>query len=149
MAVLICSFPSSQDLWVWTHLETGFFADVIKWGILRHYHSEFSGWVLSRINSVLIRNTERRDKGRWEGHVKMTADIRICCCCPFSVIQSCPTLLWPHGPDSSVHGISQARILEWVAISFPRGSSWSRDWTLISCIAGGFLTHWVTWKHLK
>ena len=37
-------------------------------------------------------------------------------------------------PGSSVHGISQARILEWVAISFSRGSSWPRDWTcLLPC----------------
>ena len=41
--------------------------------------------------------------------------------------------LWPHGlyslPDTSVHGILQARILEWVAVPFFRGSSWPRDWT--------------------
>ena len=43
-------------------------------------------------------------------------------------------------PGSSVHGISQARILEWVAISFSRGSSQPRDWTCISCIAGRFFT---------
>ena len=41
---------------------------------------------------------------------------------------------------SSVHGISQGRILEWVAISFPRGSFWPRDQTWVSHIAGGFLT---------
>ena len=41
---------------------------------------------------------------------------------------------------SSVHGISQARILEWVAISFYRGSPWSKDQTCISCIAGRFFT---------
>ena len=40
--------------------------------------------------------------------------------------------------DSSVHGILQAKILEWVAISFSRRSSWPRDWTQASCIAGGF-----------
>ena len=40
-------------------------------------------------------------------------------------------------PGSSVHGISQARILEWVAISFSRGSSWPRDWTCISWIWTG------------
>ena len=39
-------------------------------------------------------------------------------------------------PGSSVHGIFQARILEWVAISFSRGSSWPRDWTRVSCTAG-------------
>ena len=46
-------------------------------------------------------------------------------------------------PGSCVHGILQARILEWVAISLSRGSSRPRDWTLISCIcciAGRFLT---------
>ena len=47
-------------------------------------------------------------------------------------------------PGSSVHGILQARILEWVAISFSRGSSWPRDWTSISCIGDGFLTIWAT-----
>ena len=43
-------------------------------------------------------------------------------------------------PGSSVHGISQARILEWVAISFSRGFSHPRDWAQVSCIAGGFFT---------
>ena len=37
-------------------------------------------------------------------------------------------------PDSSVHGILQARILEWVAMSFFRGSSWFRDWTCVSYV---------------
>ena len=44
-------------------------------------------------------------------------------------------------PGSSAHGISQARILEWVAFSFYRGSSWPRDWTQISCIAGILFTN--------
>ena len=59
------------------------------------------------------------------------------------VAQLCPTLCAPVDcslPGSSVHGISQARILEWVAIFFSQGSSWPRDWTYISCIAGGFCT---------
>ena len=43
-------------------------------------------------------------------------------------------------PGSSVDGISQARIQEWVAISFSRGLSWPRDWTHNSCMAGGFFT---------
>ena len=41
-------------------------------------------------------------------------------------------------PGSSVYGIFQARILEWVAISFSRGSSWPKDQIPVSCIAGGF-----------
>ena len=57
-----------------------------------------------------------------------------CCCCLFA--KSCPTPLWPHGalPGSSAHGISQARILERIAISFSSGPSWSRDQTPTSCI---------------
>ena len=47
-------------------------------------------------------------------------------------------------PGSSVRGISQARILEWVAIPFSRGSSWPRDWTQVSGIAGGFFAIWAT-----
>ena len=49
-------------------------------------------------------------------------------------------------PDSSVHGIFQARILEWVAISSSRGSSQPGDWTQVSCIAGRFFTIWGTRK---
>ena len=47
-------------------------------------------------------------------------------------------------PGSSVHGILQARILQWVAIPFSRGSSLLRDWTQVSCIAGKFFTIWST-----
>ena len=43
-------------------------------------------------------------------------------------------------PGFSVHGIFQARILEWVAISFSRESFWPRDWTQVSCIAGECFT---------
>ena len=47
-------------------------------------------------------------------------------------------------PGSSVLGILQARILEWVAIFFSKESSLLRDWTWVSCIAGRFFTIWVT-----
>ena len=47
-------------------------------------------------------------------------------------------------PGSSVHGISQARVLEWVAISFCRGSSRHRDWTHVSCISRLIVHHWTT-----
>ena len=54
------------------------------------------------------------------------------------VAQLSPTLFDPMDcslPGSSVHGILQARVLEWVAIVLSRGSSWPRDWTQVSCIA--------------
>ena len=44
-------------------------------------------------------------------------------------------------PGSSVHGILQARMLEWVAISFSRSSSPSQGRNHVSCTAGGFFTH--------
>ena len=62
------------------------------------------------------------------------------------LLQSCPTLCYLMDcslPIFSVRGIVQARILEWVAISFSRGSSWSRNQTCVSCIsctAGRFFT---------
>ena len=61
--------------------------------------------------------------------------------------QSCPTLCEPldcSPPGSSVHGIFQARVLEWVAISFSRGSSWPRDRTWVSGITGRLFTIWAT-----
>ena len=63
------------------------------------------------------------------------------------VAQLCPTLCDPMNcslPDSSVHGISQARMLEWVAIPFSRGgSSQPRERTQVSCTAGGLFTIWA------
>ena len=56
------------------------------------------------------------------------------CVCLLSITQSCPTLCNPmdyNPPGPSVHGMLQVRILEWVAISFSRGSSWPRDRTQI------------------
>ena len=64
--------------------------------------------------------------------------------CMCSFIQSCPTLCDPtdcNPPGFSVYAIFQARISEWVTISFSRGTSWPRDWTWVSCISctvGGF-----------
>ena len=62
--------------------------------------------------------------------------MRVC-----SVTQSCLTLCNPMDcnlPRSSVHGIFQARILEWVVIAYSRGSSQLRNRTQVSCIAGEF-----------
>ena len=64
------------------------------------------------------------------------------CCC--SVVQLCPALCDPIGfspPGSSVHGISLARILEWIAISFSWGSPQTRDLTHNSCICRHILNH--------
>ena len=63
------------------------------------------------------------------------------------LLQLCPMLYDPTNcspPGSSVPGILQARILEWIAIPFSRGSSWPRDRTCVSCIGRWSLYHWAT-----
>ena len=68
------------------------------------------------------------------------------------VARSCLTLYDPMDsslPCSFVHGIFQARILEWAAISFSRGSSQPRDWTQVSHIAGRRFTLWATREALS
>ena len=74
--------------------------------------------------------------------------------CPLVKVKSLsrPTLCHPMDcklPGSSVHGIFQARILEWVAISFCRGSFPTRDRTRVSRIVGGRFTVWATRKAHK
>ena len=68
------------------------------------------------------------------------------------VAQSCPTLCNPMNcspPGSSVHGILQPRILEWVAMPSSRGSSWLRDRTWVSWLADRFFTLWATRETLN
>ena len=75
---------------------------------------------------------------------------RSCCCC--SVIKLCPTFCNPMDyspPGSCVHGVFQARILEWVAISFCRGPSRTRDWTCVSCVGRWIPYHWATREALR
>ena len=74
-------------------------------------------------------------------------------CGSSEVTQSCPTLCDLMDcilPGSSVHGFFQARVLEWVAISFSRGSNWPRDQTQVSHIGGRcftiFATREIPWR---
>ena len=91
--------------------------------VLHHYHFSYSS---------------RTD------HQLLTSGISQKLCC---LLLSC---VWFHDPvdcsppGSSVHGISQARILEWIATSFSMGSSWPTDQTRVSRIAGRFFTVWDT-----
>ena len=67
----------------------------------------------------------------------------VCVCESLSHVWLFCNLMDCNLPGSSVHGILQARIMEWVAIYSSRGSSWPRDWTWVSCMAGGFFTLWA------
>ena len=66
------------------------------------------------------------------------------CALSLSHVQLFCDLMHCSPPGSSVHGILQARILDWVAIFFSRGSSQPRDWTPVSCTLGGIFTGWAT-----
>ena len=83
--------------------------------------------------------------GQNDNNIKNRSDIITNSVLHTKSLQSCPTLCDPMDcilPGSFVHGILQATILEWVAISFFRGSSQPRDWTQVSCIVG--FTVWAT-----
>ena len=90
--------------------------------------------------------------GKREANIESLPHARHCMCCDSTplkvqVTQSCPILCDPidrSPPGSSVHRILQARILDYVAISFSRGSSHPRDWTRVSQTAGRFFTIWAT-----
>ena len=118
----------------------------------------------------------RRQK-LWEGseatqllHGWADRRVQTQCCCHCSVAQSCLTLCDPMDcstpafpvlhylwsllklcPGSSVHGICQVKIPEWVAVSSSRGSSWPRDRTWVFCVpcTGRLLYHWTPGEALK
>ena len=89
----------------------------------------FSSWLF--ISSLLIERAAPLPWGPWPGADapgKAEKKVKV------HITQACPTLWDPMG--CTVYGILQARILEWVAFPFSRGSSWPRNWTRVSCIAG-------------
>ena len=77
---------------------------------------------------------------------------KVCVCVHTKSLSSVQLFLTPwtcNQPGSSVHGISQGRILEWVVIFYARGSSWPRDWTATlesPALAGKFFTTRATWE---
>ena len=98
----------------------------------------------------------------WRGHVSFSLPEIIhrwvwsgcilwgVCVCLLAA-QLCPTPCNPMDYSllgSSLHGILQTRILEWVAIPFSRGSFQPRDWTQVSCVADRFFTVWLTGEAL-
>ena len=108
-------------------------------------------------NHLTLQQLQKQNRGKNDWEV-MKANIKIfpkieghkpllslpCCC---SVAKLCLTfcnLMDGNPSGSSVHETSQARILEWVAISFSRRFHWPRNWTHISYIGRWILYHWVT-----
>ena len=100
------------------------------WGWSQPSESIRPYWGMWHDIRILLGGKRGSSQSKWKVRVKVT--------------QSCLTLCDPLG--CIVHGILQARILEWVAFPFSRGSSQARDQTQISRIAGGFFTSWATRK---
>ena len=90
-----------------------------EWNCLLHCRWILYCWAITPVQS---------EKWKWS-HSIMSDSLRPVDCSP---------------PGSSVHEILQARILDWVAISFSRGSSRPRDWTQVSLIAGRRFNLWAT-----
>ena len=97
-------------------------------------------WMINVVNFIFIFIIEFSEL--WVGKLSIGVIFLVYCCPCFFIIKSCltcdPTDYSP--PGFFVSETFQARGLEWVAISFYRGSSQPREWIQVSCIAGGFFT---------
>ena len=101
--------------------------------------SPFTSTVLQKLRKCLQIPISPSPLGKEDKWIKL--------CVRAKSLQSRPTLrdlVDCSPPGSSVHGILQTRILEWLVIPFSRGSSQPRDWTQVSCIASRFFTNWAT-----
>ena len=131
--------------WYWSHQE--------KYSAVKHEWNVFTLRENNRLKSALIACVGFPWLGvPWAastGQLAYTPVALLCHSLCVLVAQSCPTLCDPTNcspPSFSAHGILQARIPEWIAIPFSRGSSQPRDRTLVSCIPGRFFTVWATGK---
>ena len=125
-----------------------------KYCILTHIYGNLEGWHCwscsqSSRGDADTENGLMNQSGREEGEDGMNRECMAACapCCALlsrSVVSNSVTS-WTvaHQVPLSM-GILQARILEWVAISFSRGSSQPKDWTQVSRTAGRFFTDWAT-----
>ena len=106
-------------------------------------HGVAKSWTL--LERLSTGNSEETERKCWNQEYKLLFfQVRAVCYC--LVTKSVPTLCNPMNcspPGSSVHGISQARILEWVAILFSRGSSQPRDWNCVSWNGRQIISHWA------
>ena len=98
------------------------------------YHQSFSNLGPQWYNNSYPLEKEKSENNCWQESGEILTFIHCGCTCAQSV-QSCRPLCGPMDwspQDSSVHGIFQARVLEWVSVSSSRGFSPPRDWTCVS-----------------
>ena len=126
---------------------------VVIWWLGHLYMLAAKGKVRKEANMVSRRIGEEKSFLKGDGHQENNSGRDLKCHLvnilfqgSVLVYQLRPTLCDPMDcsqPGPSIHGIFQAGILEWVAISFLRGSSQPRDQTQVSCIASRFFTDWA------
>ena len=131
--------PSLKRIWMWDNccavlpLKPWLIAVMVYSSLTAHTHGVSAALLHLVTTPSGTGGLQKFESKRWRVKVLVT--------------QLCPTLCDPmdcRPLGSSVHGILQARILEWVAITFSRGSSQLRNRTWVSCIAGRFFTVWAT-----
>ena len=124
-------------------LDNGYFVCFGAWQLLFHWSTVY--------NIVLVSNVQQSDSVTSISFFRLFFIVDYCV---YAYVQSWPTLCDPidsSPPGSSAHGIFQARILEWVATSSSRWSSWPRNWTCVSCVsalAGGLFITGGTYEAL-
>ena len=147
MAQLVKNSPAMWETCIWS---LGW-EDPLEKGMATH--SSILAWRIPRTEAAegLQSMGSQRVGHDWATELNWSNGLERLCYLLFvhaKSFQSCPTLHYPkdcNPPGSSVHGILQARILEWVAIPSSRGSSWPRDQTLKSpALAGRFFTTGTT-----
>ena len=128
--------------WCWERLKAGGEGDDRGWDVWMASLTGWTGvWASSRSwwwteKSCMLQSMGSQRVGH-DWVTELNGEVK--------VAQPCPTLCDPMNlPVSSVHGILQARMLEWFAIPFSRGSSQPRGQTQVSHIAGRFFTSWAT-----
>ena len=114
--------------------------DLSRWWVWQHFSSP-AHWSIQPWRFQLHILRKEYPVNQMHFVILMVLTLYVCW-----IAYSCPPLCDPldcSPPASSVHGISQARMLEWVAIPSSRRSAWPRDWTQVSCIIGRIFTHWT------
>ena len=117
-------------IWIWIIIHTPYALNTF-FQLCYFYTFHVFSHALSKVIFIILHCLQKQGRNLWG----CTCSNYMCTC---SVIQLCPTLFDPMDcslPGSSVHGISQARILQWIAISYCRGSSWSMAWNCISSVS--------------